>query len=409
MTESKRDALKSVFTKSSALAVVGVVLILNFALACLNPFGKRTLSDLPQDHSWISWTTADFVNQRRTPDLVFVGSSLLLHPLTMLDAHYLNRRIDYADYHRSAYTEDRVAVELGVDKPLAFNFAMPGGMISDDWIIVEAMIRSKRKPKIIVLGVCARDFMDCKVRCPGLMPTFRYLSKTIDMEPVLDLALPSLTDRTDFILGKVAYLWNSKPVMQAALRNKTIAALRFLGVTCGASKFTPQQLEELLTTDMSAELERGRMVEEPGAERSFVDNTMEYMQRYKDRHEKLFDIEKQFLEKLLSSAKVNDIKVIVVNMPLTSLNVKLMPPGTHDDYLQSVEMLSARYGAVFEDFNDDTRFPSSVFYDTVHMNSAGGKRFVDALVDVISEDKVCAEKLSGSAGSGIASGGATRL
>lgn len=405
MNEPKRDNLKSVITKSSALAVIGVVLLVNFVLACVNPFGKTTLADLPKDHSWVSWTTTDFVNQPKTPDIVYIGSSLVLHPLTMLDAHYLKRTVDYTDHHRSAYTEDRIAKEMGIEKPVAFNFAMPGGMISDDWIITESMIRSGKKPKIIVLGLCARDFMDCKVRCPGVMPTFKYLSKVIDLEPVLDLALPNLTDRTDFVLGKIAYLWDAKPVIQELLRNQTKIAFASLGITSGAPKFAPKQLDELLNTDMSAELERGMMVEEPDKERPFMDNSLEYRQRYKNRHEKLFAAEKQFLEKLLAAAKSNDIKVVVVNMPLTSLNVKLMPAGTYDEYLSTVRTLSAQHGAVFENFNDDTLFPSSVFYDTVHMNSVGGKRFVDALVEVISVDKVCAQKLSTPKSNGIASGG----
>jgi hypothetical protein len=409
MKEPKPDNLKFVIAKSNALAAIGVVLLINFVFAYFNPFGKTTLSDLPKDHSWISWTTTDFVNQPVTPDIVYLGSSLLLHPLTMLDAHHLNKTVDYVDYHRSVYTEDRLGERMGVRKPVAFNFAMPGGMISDDWIITEAMVNSGKKPKVIVLGTCARDFMDCKVRCPGVMPTFKYLSKAIDMQPVLDLALPNLTDRTDFVIGKIAYLWDVKPAVQELLRSKTRDVLSSCGITNGAPRFTPAQLDELLTADMSAELERGMMVEEPDKERPFADNTAEYLQRYKHRHEKLFAAERQFFERLLATARANDIKVIVVNMPLTSLNVKLMPPGTYDEYLETVQTLAHKYGAVFENFNDDTRFPSSLFYDTVHMNSVGGRRFVDALVDVMLSDKVCLKKLAAPASGGIAAGGSPPL
>lgn len=409
MNKPEPDNLKSVIAKSNAMAVIVVVLLVNLAFAFLNPFGKTTLADLPKDHSWISWTTSDFVSQPATPDIVFLGSSLLLHPLTMLDAHHLKRTVDYADYHRSAYTEERIAASMGVKKPIVFNYAMPGGMISDDWIITEAMVRSRKKPKLIVLGICARDFMDCKVRCPGVMPTFKYLSKAINMQPVLDLALPNLTDRTDFVIGKIAYLWDVKPAIQELLRGQTRSAIAACGVTNGASQFSPEQLDKLLTADMSAELERGMMVEEPDKERPFTDNTLEYLQRYKHRHESLFASEKQFFEKLLIAAKFNDIKVVVVNMPLTTLNVKLMPPGTYNEYLDAVQTLTSRHDAIFADFNDDDRFPSSLFYDTVHMNSVGGKRFVDALVNVISADKVCIEKLSAPGAAGIASGGGPPL
>jgi hypothetical protein len=405
MTPTAKDNLKAVFTRSRAMAVIATVLLVNLGLAVANPFGKTQLADLPKDHSWISWTTSDFVNQPAVPDLVYIGSSLLLHPLTMLDAHHLKKPIDYADYHRSAYTEDRIADKLGVKKPVCFNFAMPGGMISDDWIIAEAIIRSNRKPKVLVLGLCARDFMDCKVRCPGVTPTFKYLSKVIELEPVLDLALPNLPDRTDFLIGKIAYLWDVKPAVQEFLGDQTRGILNQTGITNGGIRFSKEQLENLLTADMSSELERGMMIEEPDKERPFSDNTHEYLQRYKSRHESLFRVEKQFFEKLLASAKANDVRVVVVNMPLTSLNVKLMPPGIYDEYLDTVRTLAAKYDCVFENFNDDTRFPSSLFYDTVHMNSVGGQRLVDALVDAIYSDKICADRLRDENKNGIATGG----
>lgn len=406
--KNNKDNLLTVVTKSRAIAVVAMVLIVNAVVAFLNPFAKTSLAELPKDHSWISWTMADYVAQPKTPDLVYIGSSLVLHPLTMLDAHHLNKTVDYTDHHRSLYTEDRLAEKLGV-KPTCYNFAMPGGMISDDWIILESLIRGNKKPKVVVLGLCARDFMDCKVRCPGATPSFKYLSKVIDLQPVLDLALPNLTDRTDFVIGKIAYLWEAKPAVQALLSERVKALLGRTAETSQTSNFTAKQLDELLTADMSAELERGMMVEEPDKERAFSDNTLEYMQRYKHKHEKLFDVEKQFFEKLLVTAKANDVRVVVINMPLTSLNVRLMPSGTYDEYLAIVQGLTKKYGFVFENLNDDSRFPSSVFYDTVHMNSVGGRRLVDALVQVLSDDKLCAEALVSPNVDGIASGGAQQL
>jgi len=409
MSPHKSDNLKTVITQSRALAVIGIVLVVNLLLSFFDPFGKTTIAELPKDHSWISWTTQDFVNQPSPPDVVFVGSSLLLHPLAMLDSDHLNRKIDYAEHHRSAYAEDRIAQKMGIEKPICFNFAMPGGMISDDWIIVESILKGHRKPKVLVLGTCARDFMDNKVRCPGVTPTFKYLSKVIDLEPILDLALPNFADRTDFAIGKIAYLWDVKPAVQDCLSENARITLEDLSIVDGGNRFTPKELDALLTADMSSELERGMMVEEPGKARPFADNTGEYAERYKARHENLFNVEKQFFDKLLATANANDIRVVVVNMPLTSLNVKMMPKGTYDEYLDTVRSLTSKYGCVFADLNDDTKFPSSLFYDTVHMNSNGGKRLMDAVVDLIYSDKICTKKLSGTNDRGIASGGGDSL
>lgn len=389
--------------KSRALTVIVVVLAVNFALACFNPFGKTTVEELPKDHSWISWALQDFLAQPNPSDVVFIGSSLVLHPLTMLDARHLNKTLDYTSHHRSVYTEDQIEKRLGVGNARCFNFAMPGGMVSDDWMIVESLMKGDRKPKVIVLGLTARDFIDNKVRHAGTTPVFEYLSKSIDMEPVLDLAWPQLADRKDYLIGKIAYLWEVKPAVQALLSDAARAFANDMCLTSGGAQFSDSQLEKLLAADVSTNLERGMMVERPDTHKDFIDNTVEYADRYRDRHDSLFKAQRLFFEKLLASAKERDIRVLVLNMPLTTLNVKMLPAGVYDEYLATVRDAANRYGFAFADLHDDTRFPSSVFYDTVHLNANGGQRLVDAIVDEFGRDKSIATKLREVSDTGIAS------
>ncbi len=401
--EKKPNTLKTICTRSRALAVIAVVLCINIGLSFINPLRKTNIQELPHDHSWLSWTTRDFAGQQQASDVVFLGSSLLLHPLCQLDAHFLKRPMDYVDHHRQSYSEHKLKERFGAKNPLCFTFAMPGSMISDDWIIMDTLLKGERKPKVVVLGISVRDFIDNKVRCPGSTPTFKYLSKLIDLDSILDLALPKLTDRTDYVIGKVAYLWGVKPGVQTYLSEKVRTVSPPLASR--GKKFTDKELEKLLTVDINSELERGMLVEPPDRDREFEDNTAEYSARYKTRHEDLFKLEKTFFEKLLVSAEKNDIRLVVVNMPLTSLNVKLMPPGVYDEYLETVRGLTEKHGFLFANFNDDTKFPSSLFYDTAHMNSSGGKRFVDAVIDLISHDNICATRLTGDTASGIANTG----
>ncbi|MBX9667123.1 MAG: DUF1574 domain-containing protein [Candidatus Obscuribacterales bacterium] len=403
MEKHEKTTFKTVCTRSRALAVIAVVLCINLCLSFVNPFRKTNIQELPHDHSWLSWTTRDFAGQQQASDIVFLGSSLLLHPLCQLDAHYLKRPMDYVDHHRQNYTEDKVKEKFGTKSPLCFTFAMPGSLISDDWIIMDSLLKGERKPKIVVLGISVRDFIDNKVRCPGATPTFKYLSKLIDLDSILDLALPNLTDRTDYAIGKVAYLWGVKPGVQTYLSEKVRSITPAIGYK--GKRFTDEELEKLLTVDINSELERGMLVEPPDREREFEDNTAEYSARYKTRHENLFKLEKTFFEKLLVTAEEHNIRLVVINMPLTSLNVKLMPPGLYDEYLDTVRGLTEKHGFLFANFNDDTKFPSSLFYDTAHMNSSGGKRFVDAVIELISQDKICTTRLSNDTASGIANSG----
>jgi hypothetical protein len=77
--------------------------------------------------------------------------------------------------------------------------------------------------------------------------------------------------------------------------------------------------------------------------------------------------------------KTQNVKVIVLNMPLTSDNLNLMPPGSYDRYLQRVVAETAANGSTFVDLNQDKKFVKSDFYDTAHMNSTGGKKLLETI------------------------------
>lgn len=406
MSDERTAIIKDFLTKSRAVSVIGVVLAVNFLFLCLNPFSRPTADKLPADHSWIYWTTRDYVRQPSSPDVVFLGSSLFLHPLAMLDSKHLNQTVDYVDHHHTVYAEDRIADKLGISKPQCFTFAMPGSLVSDDWIIFKTLMRGERKPKVLVLGLSMRDLIDNKVHCVGTTPTFKYLSKLIAMEPLLDIALPEPRDRTDYVLGKIAYLWGNKPNVQAILSD---AARNFIDpsmrTVCSGKTFNNEEKEKLLTMNINAQLERGWMVEKPDKDREFNDNTEEYAARYHTRNEKIFSTEKEFFKRLMDSAKSSGVQVVVINMPLTNLNVKLIPPGVYDEYRQYVERVTKEHGFIYRDFYGDPRFTSNVFYDTAHMNAEGGKRLVDGIVDTLSADKVCSTNLRSGHHTGIAGSG----
>ncbi len=396
-----------VLFQSRAIAVVAAVLIVNFAFMLFNPFGKPSAENLPEDRSWIYWATKDYVSQSGRPDLVFLGSSLFLHPFAMLDAKHTGQTVDHTNHHKIVYCQDRLISKLGLQKPVCATFAMPGSLISDDWIIFETLMKGKQKPKVVVLGISARDFIDNKVRSPGTTPTFRYLSKLMDMNPLVDIALPEWRDRTDFIAGKIAYLWASKPIVQASLATQACAVLEpSVATVCGTGTLAKAEQEKLVTRNINAQLQPGWNLITPDYEPKFEDNTKDFGERYKTRHESLFNAEKEFFVRLIKSAKESDVQLVVLNMPIAALNTKMMPPGVYEEYRDFVKATTRQYGVVYKDFYGDEKFPSSVFYDIVHMNHEGGRRLIDEVVDIVCKDRNCRVALTGQKTAGIARSGA---
>lgn len=393
--EQKPTGKRSVL-KSHALSVFVVLLIINIALLGFNPFDKAKLENLPADHSWVYWMTRDLLKLNKAPDVVYVGSSLFMHPLTMQDARYLNRPIDYVDHHRSIYTEDKISEKLLIDKPICFNAGLPGNMVSDDWILIETLLKEDKVPKVIILGLTARDFFDCSVKYPAATPVFKYLSRLIDVEPIIDLAMPNLWERTDHAVAKIVYLWGNKPNVQTLLAEN--AKQMFLPLTdaiCGGRQFSEAQREELLTMNINAQLERGWMVEPPDRDRDFVDNRREYTKRYRSRRPQMWNAQKEFFQRLLNTASDRNIQLVVVNMPITNLNVDMLPSGVYADYLEMVKTMTESKGFRFADLQDDNRFPGHFYYDTVHMNSRGGKELVHAIVEILSDDGATIAALHG--------------
>ncbi len=398
--------LAGVLWNSHALAVAAVVLAVNFVFMCASPFGKTTAENLPVDHSWVYWATKDYVNQPEAPDVVFLGSSLFLHPFAMLDAKHTKKAVDHTNHHRTEYAQDRIAKEMGLEKPVCATFAMPGSLISDDWIIFETLMKGKQKPKVVVLGISARDFIDNKVRCPGTTPTFKYLSRLIDVEPLLDLAMPEWRDRTDFIAGRVAYLWGSKPSVQAALADQAKSVMApYMGTIYNGRPFSKEEKEKLVTLNIDAQLEPGWSVITPDYEPPFEDNTKDFGERYKTRHESLLNIEKEFFKRLIKSTKEANVQLVVLNMPMASLNTKMMPPGFYDEYRDFVKTTTKENGVLYRDFYGDQNYSSSVFYDIVHMNYEGGRRLINEVVEMLSKDRACSIALRERKNTGIASSG----
>ena len=145
-------------------------------------------------------------------------------------------------------------------------------------------------------------------------------------------------------------------------------------------------------------IEEGDYVIYPNCPLPFDDNTKEYKSRFRSRNKALFRDESIFLEKLLSFADAQGIKVIVANMPLTPLNMALMPPGSYDEYMQELHGAVKKHDCAYIDFNDNSnQFSMSDFRDTAHMNGTGGRKFIDTIVSKIHSDPALAATLTGPA------------
>lgn len=378
---------------SQVAATLFVVAILNLALWYFQPFGSVDPAKLPSLHTWEWWRTQDYLRQKESPDVVLLGSSLIMNPVSILDADYLNKDIDAVHHPRCAYAEDRLANALHVKDPVCFNFGLPGGMVSDDFMVARALF-PRKKPKLLVVGLTLRDFIESHVQCASSTPTYHYFSHFFPVDDLVDQSMPEFWQRFDYWQGKLVYLLGKRLDAQLISAEKTKA---FVAALFGAgSKQNP--LDEI-KIDHSANVarklrsvaEEGEFILEANKPTPYEDNSGEYRTRFRRKNDKLFAAESFFLDRLLQFTQKEGIETVIVNMPLTTINMRIMPPGSYDKYMATVQNAAARYNCAFVDMNDFKTFAGVDFQDTAHMNANGGRKFVDQLVAAIEKnDKLAA-------------------
>ncbi len=135
----------------------------------------------------------------------------------------------------------------------------------------------------------------------------------------------------------------------------------------------------------------------------WIDNTREYLHRYKKSKPPIYSCEKLFFQQLLADLKDKNIRTLVVEMPSLPSNRSLLPRSFWNEYKQWLSQTCRYYDASLCDLSDDPAYVKSHYLDTVHLNASGGnkifKTIAKAIIDrpqlvaAIREKQVAARKI----------------
>ena len=339
--------------------------------------------------SWTGWTIKDYLNSKQRPNIVFLGSSLMLVPLDGVDADYLHKRIDGSQHHHSVYIEDKLKEKTGLSLK-TFTFALPGEMPSDAYLIVNNLLKGKNKPDMIVYGVGPRDFLDNMLPSPAATDPFRYLSRFGDIEPIADRVSPDFFPRLDLELGKVSYFWQKRAdISQSGEKLATDLINTFVPLPPDGYPVSFDDRRLMMPEYRPCEVPRGAAFFRPTtpAERNnFVDNLGEYKKRYATMKWDTYISQMRFFADALDAANSRGIKAVVVSMPITDLNRQLLSDLSWNAYRNGVLSMAKRKGATVIDLSESKDFNRSDFGDTVHLHSGGGKKFFDVVIDQLAKN-----------------------
>lgn len=318
------------------------------------------------------------------PTCALLGSSLVLAPFWSSDLKHFPNVGDCWHHHASMYMEKNFA-DAGLGKTGVVNFGLPGLVVSDAYLIAEKIFNGPSKPKYLVYGIAPRDFMDDFLGAHTQTPLFERLVTVPDALQLGDLYFESPQERLDFVLQKVVYLYGKRGRYQGRLSKTASKTVEKIFRAKGAPAVSPEDDSRAL----------GFLLE---ANRPYVwaASIREYKARYKTFNEVQFERQKSFLKAFLKLTKDRGINTVLVNMPLTDDNMKLMPPGLYDRYMQSVLALAKANGTPLIDLRNGDRFADEYFYDTVHLNARGGDKLAGRLTQYFAEEPASNVQLAGS-------------
>ncbi len=376
---------------SYAICAALMLLVLDIAGGALVQYAPQILSFSPYkaaNRSWVWWNVRDFKQLKSAPDIVLLGSSLMMAPLHGGDAAHLNLPQNVAFHHHSQLLEDLLKEKFGHTYK-TFAFALGGEMVSDAYVIAHTLLKDDRKPKVIIYGIAPRDFMDNALPSASSTEIFKYMDRFSDLGAIDKESASSPLEQSEKGLSKVSFTYKHRPdFLYVQHRWAKELFRKLLGYEELEQVRSPLHIRKQAFLELPEDFGPTSLfvTPPPVIAEPYKANLEEYKFRYRKLNLKQFKSQLGFLERLLETAEKDGTRVVIVNMPLTVDNVALMPAGFYQSYLEQVGAVVKKHQALFLDLNDPSLFPQKYFTDSVHLNGRGGQHFFEVLAARLKQD-----------------------
>jgi len=373
----------SKFLSSASLIAAVTFVLINLVLHFGGLGAKRTLNlETIGDRdsavksgrvaSW--WFSHDYLNKTSAPDVLLFGSSQL-GGLQAADAKLLRTPQDYVLDHKCVSVENNLKQHnLHAN---CFSIGIVGSMISDQYMISRVLLSPENSPKLMVVTVSPRDFIDGYLASVTSTEAFRWFSPYLSNTVIGD----------DFLsdpIEKVCWFTTSGLPIRKAFRH-THREIDCAEPTFENGEWRRFEQDPLLntTSESLTNLRPGQCIVSPDMPEFFVDNSGDYKKRYCKPSGPMYLHQITCFNKMLADAKTRGIKVLVVGMPLDCTNSALLPNSFWNDYRKRLQTACISTGASFIDLSHDSEFGRGDFVDGVHLSARGGWKVAQRIAKTI--------------------------
>jgi hypothetical protein len=345
--------------------------------------------------SWPWWLVQDLRTASDKFNIALLGSSLMLSPIGECDANFSGRNIDATTHHRSLYFDNRLATAFG-GAFRTFNLATPGQMPSDACLLARTIAEFGQQPRLYVYGIAPRDFLDSRLASPADTEPYRYLKRIL---PVNELAYDGSVHplaALEQLLSHTVFLYQHAIEMQLGFARQIELLLALIvPAPQGVSPFTYWDRVALLPNYKAGELYPGAFVNSPVSWSSHPgwkrDNIEDYLERYRRPNQQTFHAQVVFLNRLISLCHDQGAEIVLVNMPLSKLNMNLLGQTRYQNFVAEMKTISLARGVKLIDLgqtpDQTTTFGNEYFEDSAHLNGFGGKRLLDSITSSMKQDR----------------------
>jgi len=342
---------------------------------------------------WVWWVARTYLS-RPAPDVVILGSSQMGSAVFSAEAEHRGVNVDTCDQREVTRLTETLNKTAGLN-PTVFNFAMGGAMASDHLLVAESLFKGEHKPKIAIIGVNPRDFIDNSLPSASATDCFHFLEPYADLRNLAQVSYNDNFGYFDYLIKRDLPLKQVTAIIRGdtppSLANQPTftnpEAKGVLNVDKKVKKPVDTQVLQAISGS-AQDVKKGQWLIPHSPPYLFMDNTAEYVKRYKKANPPCLAGQEAYFAELLSYLKKENIKAIVVGMPSMQKNRALLPASFWQEFRDFLATTSEKNGAEFVDLFDDKRFVETTHYlDTVHLNRWGGAKLLSIIADEMTKQK----------------------
>ena len=331
--------------------------------------------------TWPWWIAKSYLDEKQTPDVVVLGDSQMATAVFTSDAKASGKKVDVIGHRHVEGLESRLSEKFS--RPVSvFNAATAGSMASDHNLIARSLFLDNvdsEKPKLVVIGISPRVFIDNTLPSASSTESFRFFSQCADPGKLNQLAFGDYFGQMGWYINKRLPLGRLKGEMQT-----TYSVAKLLPKsTIKPKKYTEEDFMKGMFAS-STKVEKDTWFVPAFMPYIFKDNTAEYVNRYANPNPPLYASELAFFGDLLKRLNESNIPTLIVMMPSLGPNRTLLPETFWKVFHSNISTLCDKNKATLVDLSASPDFVIDNYLDTVHLNASGGAKLLSNIANSIS-------------------------